>query len=386
MTAKLSFFPVGNGDMTLMETSEGKKILIDTNIRSGDEYPDVLGQLREKLQRDAADRLFVDLFIWTHPDEDHCRGIEEHFHLGAPEEWSSEKDLIFIKGIWSSPIVFKRANSKENHTLCSDAVALNREVKRRVNLYKQSETQNEGNFVLVLGDDEDGKTDDIQNIVLQLDSRTSDINCEYDSTFTALLLGPSPISEHDEEEQNLGKNHSSAIINFELRCGSNTALFLNGGDAEVVCWETLIRRLRDTGREDDLAYDILQAPHHCSWHTLSHDSLKDLGHDAKTSDEAMEALGKAQQGAHIISSSNEIKDDDNNPPAYRAKEEYLSILGEKQGFFYCVADHKKQGKNVPLVIEISSSGSPRLIPATGLAASINAHESNVNKKGGDGYA
>lgn len=32
LTASLPFFPVGNGDMTLLQTDEGTKILIDLNI------------------------------------------------------------------------------------------------------------------------------------------------------------------------------------------------------------------------------------------------------------------------------------------------------------------------------------------------------------------
>ena len=94
MSAKITFFPVGNGDMTLIETDSGKKILIDCNIRGGSEFPDVISDLRERLSRDLNDRPFIDVFIWSHPDEDHCRGISEHFHLGKPGDWDEEKDLI----------------------------------------------------------------------------------------------------------------------------------------------------------------------------------------------------------------------------------------------------------------------------------------------------
>ena len=34
MVAKIAFFPVGNGDMTLVELESGRKILIDINIRA----------------------------------------------------------------------------------------------------------------------------------------------------------------------------------------------------------------------------------------------------------------------------------------------------------------------------------------------------------------
>lgn len=40
MTACISFFPVGNGDMTLVETEGGHRILIDMNIRAAADDPD----------------------------------------------------------------------------------------------------------------------------------------------------------------------------------------------------------------------------------------------------------------------------------------------------------------------------------------------------------
>ena len=41
MTAKLCFFPVGNGDMTLIQTEDGKNRLFDGRIRDGEEHADV---------------------------------------------------------------------------------------------------------------------------------------------------------------------------------------------------------------------------------------------------------------------------------------------------------------------------------------------------------
>jgi len=89
MTARLSFFPVGNGDMTLVQTEGGNRILIDMNIRSAaddpdDDTPDVAAKLRDKLVRDAEGRLYVDALLLSHPDEDHCRGLRRHFHSACP--------------------------------------------------------------------------------------------------------------------------------------------------------------------------------------------------------------------------------------------------------------------------------------------------------------
>ncbi len=86
MTAQISFFSVGNGDMTPVQTEGGHMILIDMNIRSAaddpdDDTPDAAAKLRDKQTRDAAGRLYVDALRISHPDEDHCRGLLKHFHL-----------------------------------------------------------------------------------------------------------------------------------------------------------------------------------------------------------------------------------------------------------------------------------------------------------------
>ena len=62
MASKITLFPVGNGDMTLIETDSGRKILIDLNIRAAaddpdDDTPDGASILRERLERDAEGRL-----------------------------------------------------------------------------------------------------------------------------------------------------------------------------------------------------------------------------------------------------------------------------------------------------------------------------------------
>lgn len=74
---KIDFFPVGNGDMTLIELDSGRKVMIDLNMAAddpNDETPDVAAQLRERLERDSKERLYVDALLVSHPDKDHLRG------------------------------------------------------------------------------------------------------------------------------------------------------------------------------------------------------------------------------------------------------------------------------------------------------------------------
>ena len=90
MAAKTYHFKVGNGDMTLVALESGRNILIDCKIGHAaddpneDEVPNAGQQLRNRLSRDTLRRFYVDAFLLTHPDQDHCAGLRRHFHLGSP--------------------------------------------------------------------------------------------------------------------------------------------------------------------------------------------------------------------------------------------------------------------------------------------------------------
>lgn len=362
MTANIVFFPVGNGDMTLLTTESDKTILIDVNIREkgsdpDDETPNVLEMLKQQLKQDEYGRLYVDVFLLSHPDLDHCRGILKHFHLGEPDECPDDK--ILISEIWSSPMVFRRASKKL--TLSEDAKAFNTEAKRRVQLHKESQKiEGQGNRIQILGEDENGKTDGLEKILAKTGSFIPLVNGVPDSSLHAYLLGPLPKSETEEDEETLSKNNSSVIIHFTIEGDGkgDACSFLTGGDSEVVIWETLWSKYKNT---PFLSYDILQIPHHCSWHSVSHDSWSELGDEAEVSDDARCALSQAKPGAVIVSSSNLIEDDDNDPPCIAAKRVYEEILGSPTvtGRFYCTGSYPTEEQQDQLAFEITNAG-PKL--------------------------
>jgi hypothetical protein len=360
MSAKTMHFRVGNGDMMLMVLDSGKRILVDIDIRAdaddeNTETPDVGGQLRKELEdlgRDSKGRLYVDAFLLTHPDQDHIRGLKSHFHLGPPGDWSKSADKILIREQWSSPIVFRRAS--KDHTLCDDACDWSAEARRRVKKFREEGAQADGNRILIMGEDVDGKTDDIGAIVVKVDSLFSTIARATDDSFEARLLAPLKADDNAEEEL-ITKNDSSVILRVDLKVSKVVkARYLIGGDAGVAIWERLWDRNKD--RAERLEYDVLVAPHHCSWRSLSYDSWSDKGEEAKVNEAARNALGQARGGALIVSSSRPVKDDKDDPPCIRAKREYLDILDGPNGEFKCVADGSG---DKPLVIEISSVG-PRI--------------------------
>lgn len=371
-TPKITFFPVGNGDMKLLELDSGMRILVDINIRQpSDDVRDVAKDLRDRLTTDDKSRPYVDVMVLSHPDQDHCRGLEQHFHIGPLSDYDdkAEPKKIVIREMWSSPIIFRRASV--NHTLCDDAKAWNKEARRRVQLFRENGIGANGDRILVLGEDKDGKTDDLVNILVRREGTITEVAGKKQSNFSAQLLAPL-VAENDEDEKALSKNESSVIFNYHLGVGTeiDAVRFLSGGDAEVLIWEHLWNKYKNnTGI---LEYDLLSTPHHCSWHSLSYDSWSEKRRKAVISDDARSALSQARDGAVIVASSNEIKDDDVDPPCIRAKEEYESIVSDVSGEFYNTASYPNAKNPEPLTFEVTAGGLGKPSKKASKAASASA--------------
>ncbi|MBJ9664117.1 metallohydrolase [Burkholderia gladioli] len=356
-TPKITFFPVGNGDMTLIKLSNGQTILIDINIREpGDDIRDVLADLREMLSEDEEGRPYVDVMVLSHPDQDHCRGLVAHFHLGSLMDYpvKGEASKIVIREMWSSPLVYRRAS--KTHTLSEDAKAWNKEAKRRVQLFKDEGALDDGDRIQIMGEDADGKTDDVMQIVVKAGEQITKVAGKSYENFSALLLAPRNADNPDDAEQ-LTKNESSVIINYSIGTGADpeAVKFLSAGDAEVYIWDKKLwpRYKNNTAA---LEYDLLATPHHCSWHTLSYDSWSDYGEDAEVCGNARNALSQARAGAVIVASSKKIVDDENDPPCIRAEREYKKIASNAKGEFLNTSVHPSEANPEPMTFEVYGDG------------------------------
>lgn len=385
MTGSISFFPVDCGDMTLIRLGDPQdsRVLIDCNIRAAADDPedscrDVARDLRARLPVDARGRPYVHAFMLSHPDQDHCSGLRRHFWLGPLTDYPDDKlpqheKRIVILELLSSPMVFRRASKQ--HTLCEDALAFNAEARRRVRVNRDKKFVGvaDGDRIQVLGEDQDGKTDDLGPILVRTGESFNRLGGQTNHYFSAHLLAPRP-PQDDETEALLSKNNSSIVLNWHLAedyDATDACRFLAGGDADVAIWERLWARHK--AEPDVLAYDLLQAPHHCSWHSLSYDSWSDLREKAKLSADARDALGQARHGAFVVASSKPIDDDDNDPPCIRAKREYVAILGEAEGRFYCTGEYRSRRAPEPLEFTLSRHG-PFLAVASAAAAAMGSSQ------------
>ena len=163
MEHTIKFYPVDNADCTLIKLSNGKTVIIDCqffsnlNDKDGKQvFYDVKADLLKELSKDSDGHPFVDLFINTHPHEDHCLGFGEHYYSGKVANYDDEKDKdkIIIGELWVTPIVMSNEE-------CEDAKDIRKEAKRRRKLYKDDDSfkGSYGNYLRIIGYDKDKEFD-----------------------------------------------------------------------------------------------------------------------------------------------------------------------------------------------------------------------------------
>lgn len=345
----ITHFPVGNGDMALIQLRDGTNILLDCRIR--DVEPgiyDVHGHLLDVLPKDGKGRPYVDVYILTHPDQDHCGGFAKHFYTGAPDDYG-EKDRragrIIISELWFAPRIFRE------HTgdLCEDAKAFCQEAQRRIGLYTSGDDgrSDRGNRLRVIGASDDAALEGLDAILTVPGQAVNLINGKLHDDFRFFVYGPIKADSDGEDSE---RNDTSVILQarFDVGGQADAARIFLGGDAGCEKWERIIARNDD----ENLAWDIFLAPHHCSWSFFS--SRPYDAEDPAPSDNIMHLLYQKRGQAYVISSSKPIVDNDDNPPCYGAKEIYESVVGERH--FLCTGEHPNEEEPEPIYFTMTVNG------------------------------
>jgi hypothetical protein len=359
--ASITYFPVGNGDTSLIRLSDDANILIDCNItnksKEDDEekWYDLKDYLLKVLKKDEKGTNHIDLFILTHPDQDHCLGFEDNFYIGDPKKFlnSANKDKkILIDELWFTPRLFLPQESEAS--LCPSAQAFLKEARRRIKVYKEDKTQSilPGNRLHIIGYSDNKRLAGLKDIIIAPGTFTNRINEVYKKDFSIFIHAPFRKNLDSEDSE---RNETSVVFQarFNVDGKDRAGLALFGGDAQYEIWRDILSR----SDMSDLEWDLFLAPHHCSWTFFSENDYKD---DSIPSKESMELLNNKRDGAIIVASCKPIKDDDDNPPHYLAAEKYKEIVGKKK--FYVTMEYPSSEQPGPLEFEITKMGPQRKDP------------------------
>lgn len=367
MGSKIKYYPVDNGDQSLISIDENgyvTNLMVDCRMRDAaegtsdpelfDVKADLLKSLNTKVVNTIRGITYVDAFILTHGDDDHLHGFEKHFYQGDPRKYEQKhKDAgeIFIDVLWFSPMVMGVATNE-------DEKVFNKEAKRRIKLHreKSADANLPGNRIVIIGYDGNEDLNGLDlvryvpgNIVTRFNDR--DLN-----TFSIFVH--SPYQQHLSEEE-VEKNRVSVVFQARFKAYSYSTDFCTlamfGGDADHIAWAEILDKTKRYGndvRHQALNWDLLMAPHHCSWTFFNDCPQKENPTPKNTS---LEVLQNKRQNARVIASSKEIVNNDDNPPHYKAKELYVKSVGSTN--FLNTATYKKIGKTPqPIVFEVTPYG------------------------------
>lgn len=351
--AIIKYYPVGNGDTSLITLEDKTTILVDCNIRNcdDDETFDVKKDLLASLQRSNGIP-YVDVFILTHGDQDHCRGFEKHFYQGAPENYSEadkKEGLIRIDTMWFSPMIAEQ-NANDDETVHQ------KEAERRLALHRKKDPKkdNPGNRIKIIGYDGNSDYKDLDHLRAKPGEIVTRFNDKDQVLFSVFIHAP--FKEHLEALGDDKKNSTSIVFQARFKNTSYqqdfSTLAMFGGDSDHTSWCIILEKTRKYKNEHALNWDLFLSPHHCSWSFFNDRPQAENPEPKMTS---LEMLDYKRSNAKIIASCKKISAYDKNPPHNEAKKEYVKKVTD--GNFLNTTTYNVINKMPqPIVFEVTSQG------------------------------
>ena len=378
MAHKIKFYPVGNGDNVLVRLSDNTTVMIDCQFLECEETSDgvtvydVKSDILKEIQKDRNKNPYVDLFINTHPHDDHCKGFETHFYAGNPDDYTKDNrdnDEIIIGELWVTQMAF-------SNDLCADGGAIRREAKRRKKLFdeKSPERYKCGNRIRIIGYNNNDESDPELHYIPGTTVAT--INGKYNPYLSIFIHVP---FKSDLIRGKADKDCNAASIVAQMSFshtsfGNIVSQFIFGGDADHYVWEKVLEKSKNNNNESKLNWDIFLAPHHCSWSFFNDRPQED---NPTPQDYSLDFLDYGNPRCHIIASSKKIENKEPNPPHYAAKEEYEKKVGPFR--FKNIALHMNEKAPQPLEYVIDENG-PTL-QKRAISASASILESSIPRAG-----
>jgi hypothetical protein len=359
MDPRITYFPVGNGDCSLITLSDNTQIIIDCNTTAEasdekdlsryDVHQHLLG-FGKKLDGKIP---HVDVFILTHADQDHCRGFDTMFYTGDPAKYAvkhSKEDLILIDELWFTHRIFATHEGK----LSTWAEALRKEAQRRIDLHLagSADRNKAGNRIRVIGQTNNPAYKGLGDLVVTPGEYINVIDRKAKADFRFFVHAP---FRKEVDSKLAERNDTSVVLQacFDVGATKRAGLAIFGGDARAGIWSKIL----ELSDDETLQWDLFLAPHHCSWTYFSDLPYKENKVPAVDS---LEILGKGLEGARVIASCKPIKPDDDNPPHHAAKVEYVKVVGASN--FFSLSETGNVKRPLPTTFEMSENG-PVLLDA-----------------------
>lgn len=339
------FWPVGTGDSTTFVVRPNE-VVFQVDLRhskkSEDEETDcspIIDYLEEHLPK-VDGKPYLSAFANTHPDKDHIQGFEELL------------ERVTIGELWFSPRIF-REHDDDPGSLGDDAKAFREEAHRRVTATVEAGGDpGVGNRVRLVGWDDLLEEDHYRGFPLQFFNVPGDVVKSLDGDdltgeFRAFIHGPFK----QGSEQDVGDRNDTSLA-MQVVLGDDPSLggVLLFGDHKYPVIRKIIDVTKANGKEENLRWQVLLAPHHCSKSAMYQN---EDGKEVLKQDILNDLEGYQVGDGYIVASANCIpasNDHGDNPPHAKAKARYQELA---TGGFVCT--HDDGGYAEPLTFTMDGS-------------------------------
>ena len=346
------FWPVGTGDSTTFIV-RADEIIFQVDLRhttkSEDDETDcapIIDHLEENLPKVDGEP-YLSAFALTHPDEDHILGFAELL------------DRVTIGELWFTPRVFREHDDGDD-SMCEDAEAFRDEAHRRVTAtIKAGGDPGSGDRVRLIGYDTLLEEEPYKGFPKEFFSVPGHVVTTLDGEE---LEGELRVFIHApfKQDDSVGdRNDTSLVMQVVLGDDPATGGVLIFGDHKYPTIRKIFDVSKANDNEDDLKWQILLAPHHCSKSVMYQD---EEGTEVLKKD-ILSDFERLQIGDGIVVSSSlsvpKSNSSGDNPPHAKAKARYEEIAS---GGFLCTHDDGEPAKPLQfnlvekqLVLDESSS-------------------------------
>jgi hypothetical protein len=346
---KVTFYPLGNADCCLIDLKDGdKKLLFDyANCRDANDRYDLRIDLAETLKRNLEDvnRDYFDVVGFTHADDDHIHGFSEFFYLEHASKYQDD-ERIKIKELW----VPAASIIETGEQLQDEGRILRAEARHRLIAGTGIRVFSRPDHLKAWLEEQGLTLESRQHLMIDAGKIVPGFNKLSEGVE---FFVHSPFAVHVENGVQ-DRNECSLILQAVFLDESVETKLMLIGDTTNEILTQIVEVTQYHSRNERLAWDVFDVPHHCSYLALGDEKGKEK---TEPVEKIKWLLEQGSVGGIIVSPSKIIPPDDTIPPPHRqAANYYKGVAKDIDGEFRVTMEHPSKSAPKPLVIKIDGLG------------------------------
>jgi hypothetical protein len=372
---QFTFYPVGNGDTSLLKLDNNKWILFDYYHQGqGEEDNSPVINLKQKLKDELTSnsRDYFDVVAFTHADNDHIKGCSDFFEFDHADKYTGN-GRIKIKELWvpAAMILETGLDGDDDRVIRQEA---RYRLKKGYGISVFSKPDELKKYL----EDNDLTIEDRRKFIVDAGETVQAFSLASDGVE---FFCHAPFIEQIDDEKEY-RNNASLILHATFNCDGIESRAFIMGDADWDYLEKVYQKTYQRGRTNRLDWNLFYISHHCSYKALS-----DVKGDKETipKPDVKKLLEHGQADSYMVASCKSIENNSDaynqeQPPHIQAKNCYEKILDSVNGRKMIITmENNNKITPRPVSFKFNYAGCTLM---TILASSTSVAESSPSRAGG----